>query len=111
MKSLSRTFVLRPEQNEVWGALVHRFGLPGLPEWADAMMRMLRKEGRINTVDSIGCSAAIIVATCEELLAWMGAAVICGDVSFPVSNGPVRWNNAGGIKALQPDFEETQKAA
>ena len=29
LKSLSRTYVLRPEPNEVWSALVHRFGLPG----------------------------------------------------------------------------------
>ena len=34
LKSLSRTYVLRPEPNDVWSALVHRFGLPGLPDWA-----------------------------------------------------------------------------
>jgi hypothetical protein len=30
LKSLSRTFVLRPEPSVVWNALVHRFGLPGV---------------------------------------------------------------------------------
>jgi hypothetical protein len=47
VKSLSRTFVLRPEPTEVWTALVHRFGLPGLPEWAKGMTHLLVAKGRI----------------------------------------------------------------
>ena len=78
LKSLSRTYVLRPEPNEVWTALVHRFGLPGLPDWAEAMFRMLKENGRITPVDSIGCSAAVISATSEELLEWMGKGVAKG---------------------------------
>jgi len=90
MKSLSRTFVLRPEPNQVWTALVHRFGLPALPEWAEPMTRILEKEKRIVPVDSIGCSAVLISATCEELLEWMAVGVRRGEFTFPESNGPVR---------------------
>lgn len=111
MKSLSRTFVLRPEPNEVWTALVHRFGLPGLPEWANWMMRVLRDNGRIASVDSIGSEATVISATCEELLAWMGRAVGCGELSFPLSNGPIRWENGDIVEILRPDFELLQTVA
>lgn len=111
LKSLSRTFVLRPEPNEVWTALVHRFGLPGLPEWAGHMIRVLRKEERIKTIDSIGCSAAAVLATGEELLAWMGNAVDCGALSFPASNGAIRWSTPILWEALRPHFETTQRAA
>ena len=100
MKSLSRTYVLRSDPHEVWTALVHRFGLPGLPEWAEVMMQVLRKEKRIVPVDSIGCSAVVITATCEEVLGWMEVAVGRGELSFPDSNGPVRWSNGtirGGL--------------
>jgi hypothetical protein len=103
MKSLSRTFVLRPKPNEVWTALVHRFALPGLPEWAEAMMQVLRKEDRVTPVNSIGCSAVVITATCEELLAWMGNGLSRGDLSIPEVNGPVRWLNGTVVEALQPD--------
>ncbi len=92
MKSLSRTFVLRPEPNEVWAALVHRFGLPGLPDWADDMMRVLGENDRIMPVDSIGCSAVVISATSEELLEWMGDGTARGELSFPETNGPIRWS-------------------
>jgi len=111
MKSLSRSFVLRPEPNEVWTALVHRFGLPGLPEWAEVMMQVLRKEKRIVPVDSIGCSAVVIIATCEEVLGWMEVAVGRGELSFPDSNGPVRWSNGIVAEALRPGLKLIQRAA
>jgi hypothetical protein len=105
MKSLSRTFVPRVEPTEVWTALVHRFGLPGLPEWAEPMTRILENERRVEPVDSIGCSAAVITATCEEVLGWMEVAVRLGELSFPDSNGPVRWSNAILAEALRPQLE------
>jgi len=111
MKSLSRTFVLRPRPNEVWTALVHRFGLPGLPEWAETMLQTLRENGRIAPVDSIGCSAAVVNATCEELLDWMEVGVGRGELSFPVSNGPVRWINGNLAEALRSGPEPIKKAA
>ena len=111
MKSLSRACVLRPEPNEVWTALVHRFGLPGLPEWAEVMMQVLRKEKRIVPVDSIGCSAVVIIATCEEVLGWMEVAVGRGELSFPDSNGPVRWSNGIVAEALRPGLKLIQRAA
>ena len=111
MKSLSRTFVLRPEPSEVWAALVHRFGLPGLPEWGKRMMQLLIEKRRITRVDSIGCSAAVITATCEEVLDWMEVAVGRGELSFPESNGPVRWSNGILVEALRPELESMQKAA
>lgn len=111
LKSLSRTFVLRPEPNEVWTALVHRFGLPGLPQWAEAMIRVLQANGRIVPVDGIGCSAAVVNATCEELLDWMEAGVGRGELSFPESNGPIAWLNGMLNEALRPGLELMRKAA
>jgi len=111
MKSLSRTFVLRPEPTEVWTALVHRFGLPGLPDWAKPMARILEKENRIVPLDSIGCSAAVISATCEELLEWMGDGAGRGELSFPEANGPTRWFNGTLVEALRPESELMQRAA
>ena len=111
MKSLSRTFVLRPEPNEVWTALVHRFGLPGLPEWAEPMARILEKEKRIVPVDSIGCSATVISATCEDLLEWMGDGVGRGELSFPAANGSIRWFNGTLLEAFRLGLGLARKAA
>jgi hypothetical protein len=111
LKSLSRTFVLRPEPTEVWTALMHRFGLPGLPEWSAGMFRVLQENGRITPVDGIGCAAAVITADCEELLEWMEAGVRRGEFTFPESNGPVRWSNGALDEALRPVLELMRRAA
>lgn len=111
MKSLSRTFVLRPEPNEIWAALVHRFGLPGLPDWAEGIVRVLREKGRIRLVDSIGCPAAVISATSEELLKWMGDRTARGELSFPETNGPIRWSSTSAPEVLRPVPETIEKAA
>ena len=111
LKSLSRTFVLRPEPTEVWTALMHRFGLPGLPEWSVAMLRVLNENERIIPVDGIGCAAAVITATCEELLEWMEAGVRREEFTFPESNGPVRWSNGTLVEVLRPQVESIRKAA
>lgn len=111
LKSLSRTYVLRPEPNEVWSALVHRFGLPGLPDWASAMFRMLKENGRITPVDSIGCSAAAISATNEELVEWTGKGVAKRGLLFPETNGPILWPGRVLPEILRPAAETMEKAA
>lgn len=111
LKSLSRTYALRPEPNEVWSALVHRFGLPGLPDWAGAMFRMLKENGRITPVDSIGCSAAAISATNEELVEWTGKGVAKGGLPFPETNGPILWPGRVLSEILRPAVETMEKAA
>ena len=111
LKSLSRTFVLRPEPNEVWAALVPRFGLPGLPGWAGAMFRVLKENGRITPVDSIGCSAAVISATSEELVEWTGKGVAKGDFPFPETNGPIRWLGGMLPEILRPALGMMERAA
>ena len=111
MKSLSRTFVLRPEPNEVWAALVHRFGLPGLPDWAETIVRVLKEKDRITPVDSIGCSAAVISATSEELLEWLGDGTAQRELSFPEANGPIRWSSTLLPEVLRPMMGALDKAA
>ena len=74
-------------------------------------IRALRENGRIVPMDSIGCAAAVITATCEELVDWMGAGVSRGELSFPEANGPIRWVNGTLVEALQPDSELMQRAA
>lgn len=111
IKSLSRTFVLRPEPKEVWAALVYRFGLPGLPDWAEVMVRALKKKGRIEPVDSIGCSAAVIAITSEELLEWMGDRTAGGEISFPQTNRPIRWSSTLLPEILRPASKGMERAA
>jgi len=75
------------------------------------MFRILKENGRITPVDSIGCSAAVISATTEELVDWMGREVGKGDLRFPETNGPVRWSGRILPEILRPALEAMEKAA
>ena len=68
LKSLSRNFLLRSDATEAWTVIVHRLGLPAIPDWAEAMMRVLKANNRITPLDGIGCSPVVVSASTEEVL-------------------------------------------
>jgi hypothetical protein len=68
MKSLAKTFVLRPDPHEIWTALVHRLGLPAVPEWSEGIIRILEDQNRITRLDGIGCTPILVSASAEEIL-------------------------------------------
>jgi hypothetical protein len=111
LKSLSRTFALRPEPQELWTNLVHRHGLPALPDWAEVMIRALEEHNRISPLDGIGCFPVMITASAEELLEWLEAGVRGGELPFPEKNGPIRWPRTSLCEVLRPQTDEIEEAA
>jgi len=111
MKSLAKTFLLRPDPQEVWTALVHRLGLPGVPEWAEAMVRVLEDQKRITPLEGIGCAPVLVSASADEILEWMESGVAHGTLRFPEENGPVKWPNKPLAEVLRPIEENTVEAA
>jgi hypothetical protein len=111
LKSLSRTFALRPEPQELWTNLVHRHGLPALPDWAEVMIRALEKHNRITPLDGIGCSPVAITASTDELLEWLEAGVQGGELLFPEWNGSIRWPRTSFCEVLRPRRDEIEQAA
>jgi hypothetical protein len=110
LKSLSRTFALRPDPLEFWTNLVHRLGLPALPEWAEVMMRVLEANNRITALDGIGCSPVVITASTDELLEWLEAGVRAGQLPFPERNGAIRWPRTSMCEVIRPQTEGTEQA-
>jgi hypothetical protein len=111
LKSLSRTFALRPEPQEVWMNLVHRHGLPALPDWAGVIVRVLEVHNRIMPLDGIGCCPVIITASTDELLEWLEAGVRGGELVFPDKNGPIRWPRTSLCEVLRPQADVIEQAA
>jgi hypothetical protein len=111
LKSLSRTFALRPEPQEMWTNLVHRQGLPALPDWAEVMSRILEERNRITPLDGIGCLPVMITARTEELLEWLEAGVRGGELMFPKKNGPIRWPRISLCEVLRPQADVIEQAA
>jgi len=101
LKSPAKTFLLRPDPHKVWTALVHRLGLPAVPEWAEGMVQVLQDQNRITPLEGIGC-APIVSASAEEILEWMKWGVAHGILRFPEKNGPIQSPNKPLAEVLGP---------
>ena len=109
--SMSHTYVLRLDPVDAWTAMVQRLGLPAVPEWAGYMMEILKKNDRIKELDSIGCLPVLVVASREEVLRWMEAGVVAGELRFPERNGPIRWPCALFSEVLRPSVDTSDEVA
>ena len=107
MTSFAKTFLLRADPHEVWTALVHRLGLPAVPEWAENMVEILKHQNRITSLEGIGCAPILVSATAEEILEWMELGVAHGTLRFPEKNGPIQWPNKPLAEVLGPIEDET----
>jgi hypothetical protein len=92
--SAGRTFILHlgPDTRELaWAILVSFLGLPADPRWTGPMLDALWEEKKIQRLEGIGCTPAVIHGTRDELLARIGRARSLGPLPFPEKNGPVLW--------------------
>jgi hypothetical protein len=92
--SAGRIFLVDVEaetRGAAWATLVSLLGLPADPRWGEVLLRELREEGKLLPLSGIGCNPAVIHATRDEMLAWIGRAVAESRVPFPGTNGPITW--------------------
>ena len=95
-----RTILKRYRREEAWAILVSFLGLPAVPEWADSVLPILERDGRIAEIDGIGCRPVVVHATTEELLDWVGAQLRSRALTFPDSRGEIRWPRYSVTEAL-----------
>ena len=111
LNSLSRTFLLRSDATEAWTAIVHRLGLPAIPDWDEATTRVLKANNRIRPPTASGCSPVVVSASTEEVLEWMEAGVARGELRFPEKNGSILWPAGSLSDVLMMAAARTEKAA
>jgi hypothetical protein len=111
LTSISRAIALSPDPRQIWTNLVHRHGLPALPDWAEAMKRVLVENRRLVPLDGIGCSPVMITASTEEILDWLKAGIERGELAFPKENGPISWPCTALREVLLPQTVDVHMAS
>ena len=102
--SAGRTFILHLSSDTrelAWATLVSFLGLPADPRWSGPILEAMRAEKKIQRLDGIGCTPAVIHGTRDELLARIGRARSLGLLAFPEKNGPVLWPRYAIRQALE----------
>ncbi len=66
-------------------------GLPASPTWGKTILASLRGEGKIKPLFGVGCSPAVVHATRNELMEYIGEALKEKFIAFPEHDGPIVW--------------------
>lgn len=86
-----RTLLAGSGREFVWASIAQRYGIPGVPEWADWFAEELKMHHAVTEVLGIGCDPVVVKGTKEEILAWLSWAVESGAIQFPTRSGPIHW--------------------
>ena len=99
-----RTLLLRYRREEAWAVLVSFLGLPADPAWADHILGIVERKKRIEEIDGIGCQPAVISATTEEMLEWIGDGLRSKVLAFPAGNESLVWPRHSVAELLNPSI-------
>jgi hypothetical protein len=92
-----RTILCDDDPTFVLYRIAQRYGLPVVPEWATWFNEELTRRGMIQPIVGVGCSPVLVRGTKKLLLKWIGRALRQKRITFPESNGPVRWTSANSF--------------
>jgi hypothetical protein len=95
-------YLLNQDPGLVWSTIVSYLGLPGVPEWADAAIRWLKRSGKMAEMKGYQCEPLAISTTREEMLEWIGSNVKSGNLPFPEYDGPIFWPQYGLENIVSP---------
>jgi hypothetical protein len=99
---VGRTILLGYQRDQAWATLVSFLGLPAEPSWAEHVLGVVEAEERIKMLDGIGCQPALVSATTEEVLEWIGNGLKTQALSFPDRNGSISWPHLSWRNFLNP---------
>lgn len=86
-----RTLLAGSDGGFVWASIADRYGIPGMPEWAEWFVGELGTHHALAPALGIGCRPVIINGEKEQLLDWLSWGVESGAIAFPVKSGPIHW--------------------
>jgi hypothetical protein len=101
-----RTILVDDSAAFVWNSLVQIHGLPGAPDWAGWLLDELRRRGKVQGLESIGCNAVLIHATKGMLLNAIRRGLRQRRIGFPKENGPADWPSTPISRLLSPTPEQ-----
>jgi hypothetical protein len=101
-----RTILIDDSAPFVWNSLVQIHGLPGVPDWAQWLLDELRRRGKVQPLESVGCNAVLINATKAMLLSAIRRGLKQRRIGFPKKNGPADWPSTPISRLLSPQPEQ-----
>jgi len=87
-----RTILCEGDPVFVLYRISQRYGLPVVPEWAAWFNEELTRHGMMQAILGLGFSPVLVKGSKKLFLKWIGGALRRKRITFPESDGPVRWS-------------------
>jgi len=108
-----RTILCDDDPTFVLYRIAQRYGLPVVPEWATWFNGELTRRGMIQPIVGLGCCPALVRGSKKVFLKWIGRGLRQKRITFPESNGPVRWSSGTDFfrtSEIVPEDDSPQEA-
>lgn len=104
-----RTLLADSTPQYLWTSIVHAFGLPGLPEWADWFYQKLDDNLAITRVHGLGCEPVLVTGTKDEFMQWLSDGIRKQEIQLPPRNGPIVWPSTSLRNLLLPPADSADE--
>lgn len=91
-KKTERAVIFHDSAQFVWASLAHIYGVPGIEEWAEWIMRDLKRLKAIQPLVGIGCSPVLVKGAKGLFMNCISRGLREGKLRLPDRNGPVQWS-------------------
>lgn len=104
-RNTERTILVHDSPQFVWASLAHVDGLPGMPEWADSIVGILKRLKAIQPLIGIGCNPVLAKGSKGLFMNCISRGLRDGKLQFPDSNGPIQWKGLSLSQLLTREVE------
>ncbi len=105
-----RTILCDDEPTFLLYRIAQRYGLPVMPEWACWLNEELTRREMIQPIVGLGCFPVLVRGSKKPFLKWIGRALKQKRITFPESNGPVRWTLANSFFPINERDHEDESS-
>lgn len=103
-KNSERAVIFHDSPEFIWASLAHIHGVPGREQWADWIVKDLKRLKAVQPLAGIGCDPVLVKAGKGLLMNCIGRGLREGKLRLPSQNGPVHWSATPLSQLLIPDL-------
>jgi hypothetical protein len=103
-KTTERSIIFHDSAHFVWATLAHIHGVPGSSDWADWIVKELKRLKAIQPLVGVGCSPVLVKGNKGLFMNCISRGLRERKLLLPDHNGPVQWNRATLSQLLIPEL-------
>lgn len=103
-KLAERAILFHNSAQFVWASVAQIHGVPGTEEWADWVIKDLKRLKALEPLIGIGCDPVLVKGAKGLFMNSISRGLREGKLQLPIENGPVQWSPTSLLQLLVPEL-------